>query len=179
MCDTLVVNLLGEPSAGKSTAATYIFAKLKLLGISCEYVSEYAKDKVYEHCDFVFEHQEYIFGKQAYKMARVNGKVDVIVTDSPLILSAVYNTNAVLGENFNKVVVDVFNTYKNYNVFLTRHHKYENEGRIHNEEEAQNIRKELMSALDKYKVEYSTIPSSKDDYDRIVDDVVAIVGKRK
>ena len=42
----VVVNLLGEPGCGKSTAATYIFSMLKMLGINCEYVSEFVKDKV-------------------------------------------------------------------------------------------------------------------------------------
>lgn len=44
MSKQIVVNFLGEPSCGKSTAATYVFSKLKMLGISCEYVSEFAKD---------------------------------------------------------------------------------------------------------------------------------------
>jgi adenylate kinase family enzyme len=37
----LVVNLWGGPGSGKSTGACYIFAQLKLLGVNCEYVSEY------------------------------------------------------------------------------------------------------------------------------------------
>lgn len=47
--DTIVVNLFGEPSAGKSTCAMDITAQLKRHGINAEYVSEFAKDKVYEN----------------------------------------------------------------------------------------------------------------------------------
>ena len=43
MKNTLLVNLYAGPGAGKSTGAAYIFAKLKMAGIDCEYVSEYAK----------------------------------------------------------------------------------------------------------------------------------------
>lgn len=168
----IVINFLGEPSTGKSTAAAYTFAQLKKRGINCEYVSEYAKDKVYEECDTVFAHQEYIFGKQSYKIARVSDKVEVIVTDSPLILSAVYNNDPVLGESFNKTVLDVFNSYNNINVLLTRRHEYHNEGRRHDEVAAALVRKQLIDKLKEYNIEYKTIVSDMFYYDLLVDDVV-------
>ena len=40
MKNTLLVNLYAGPGAGKSTGAAYIFAKLKMAGVDCEYVSE-------------------------------------------------------------------------------------------------------------------------------------------
>lgn len=61
--ETIVINLFGEPSAGKSTCAMDITAQLKRNGINAEYVSEFAKDKVYENNGEVFKHQEYLFGK--------------------------------------------------------------------------------------------------------------------
>lgn len=84
--DTIVINLFGEPSVGKSTCAMDITSKLKRNGINAEYVSEFAKDKVYENNDEIFKHQEYIFGKQSFKMGRVKDKVQVMIVDSPLIL---------------------------------------------------------------------------------------------
>lgn len=53
---TIVINLFGEPSVGKSTAAMTITANLKRAGVNAEYVSEFAKDKVYEHNEEVFRH---------------------------------------------------------------------------------------------------------------------------
>ena len=123
---TIVVNLFGEPSAGKSTAAMDITARLKRKGINAEYVSEFAKDKVYEQNGEVFKHQEYIFGKQSFKMGRVRDKVQVMVVDSPLILSIIYNSDDILGDKFNNTVLNVFNSYKNRNYLLTRKHQYEN-----------------------------------------------------
>lgn len=61
--NTIVINLFGEPSADKSTCAMDITAKLKRRGINAEYVSEFAKDKVWENNEEVFKHQEYLFGK--------------------------------------------------------------------------------------------------------------------
>ena len=43
---TKVLNLYGGPGVGKSTGAAYIFSMLKLAGINCELVREYAKELV-------------------------------------------------------------------------------------------------------------------------------------
>lgn len=160
---TIVINLFGEPSAGKSTTAMDITARLKRKGINAEYVSEFAKDKVYENNEEVFKHQEYIFGKQSFKMGRVKEKVQVMVVDSPLILCVVYNNDKVLGENFNKTVLNVFNSYDNKNYLLTRKHTYENEGRLQNEKEALEVRNQLIESLEEMKISYDIITSSKED----------------
>lgn len=44
----IVVSLYAGPGAGKSTLAAYTFSKLKMLGVNCELVTEFAKDKVWE-----------------------------------------------------------------------------------------------------------------------------------
>ena len=61
--------------------------------------------------------QQYIFGKQSFRLSRLAGKVDVIVTDAPIMLSALYNEDELLGDNFNNVVMRVFNSYENRNYF--------------------------------------------------------------
>jgi broad-specificity NMP kinase len=40
---SIVINLIGGPGCGKSIMAMQLFIKLKILGYSVEYVSEYAK----------------------------------------------------------------------------------------------------------------------------------------
>ena len=47
MHKTIVVNIFGGPSAGKSTTSAGIFYELKRQGIRCELVTEYAKSKVW------------------------------------------------------------------------------------------------------------------------------------
>ena len=92
MKNTLLVNLYAGPGAGKSTGAAYIFAKLKMAGVDCEYVSEYAKDRVWQEDQFPLQHcQLYVTGKQCLKITRLLGKVDVVVTDSPIAIGAMYN----------------------------------------------------------------------------------------
>ena len=64
--NTLLVNFYAGPGAGKSTGAAYIFAKLKMKGIDSEYVSEYAKDRVWQDDQFPLKYcQLYVTSKQA------------------------------------------------------------------------------------------------------------------
>ena len=90
MKNTLIVNLYGGPGTGKSSGAAYIFSKLKMAGIDAEYVTEFAKDKVWENNTEAFKCQFYISGKQAFRISRCFGKVDVIITDSPIVLGKIY-----------------------------------------------------------------------------------------
>lgn len=92
------INLFGAPGAGKSTLAAIVFAKLKMMGINCELVTEFAKDKVWEKNNEALSNQIYIFAKQYYRMSRCAGQVDVIVTDSPLFLSPFYNKDPEIDE---------------------------------------------------------------------------------
>ena len=57
MQNTLIVNFFGPPGSGKSTAAAYVFSKLKMAGVNAEIVTEYAKDKVWEENNEVFKNQ--------------------------------------------------------------------------------------------------------------------------
>jgi len=77
-------------------------------GVNAELVTEFAKDKVWEENSEVFKpnNQIYLLGKQFYRMSRCKDKVNVIVTDSPLPLSILYNKSTVLSQSFNDVVME-------------------------------------------------------------------------
>lgn len=149
------------------------------MGINCEYVSEFVKDKVYENNERVFNVQEYIFGQQSYRMACVQSKVDVIITDSPLIISAVYNCSDVLGYNFDMTVLSVYNKYDNLNYLLKREHPYEQSGRVHNETAAKEIRGVLIKKLSDFNIDYKLIESRQTEYDNIINEVVIKLKKKE
>lgn len=172
MKNTIVVNLFGAPGAGKSTGAAYIFARLKMNGVDAELVTEFAKDKVWEENPAPFKNQAYMFGKQSYKIGRCAGKVDVIVTDSPLPLSIYYNNEERLTENFDRTVMDVFCSYINMNYLLTRVKPYNPNGRHQTEAESNQVAEELKTLLDNQGIPYTLADGDKDGYDEIVLDVI-------
>jgi nicotinamide riboside kinase len=87
---TLQVGIYGGPGVGKSTFRAALFAELKLSGINVEDVPEYAKDLVWEKAEGKLAFQPYIIAKQMWRMRRLEGQVDVIVTDTSTLLSLIY-----------------------------------------------------------------------------------------
>lgn len=167
----LVVNLFGTPGAGKSTGAAYIFSNLKMRGINAELVTEFAKDMVWENNKEVFKNQAYIFGTQSFRISRCQDKVDVIVTDCPLFLTAFYNQSPILGKQFNDVVFSVFNSYNNINYFIDRVKDYNPIGRLQTEKESLALKAPMLQMLKDYKVDFTTIDGSLKGYDLIVEQV--------
>ena len=152
----LVINLFGSPGAGKSTGAAIVFAELKMMGINAELVTEFAKDKTWEHNATALGCQEYVFGKQSYRLARCKEDVDVIITDSPLPLSILYTTNEALLEDgaFEKVVMNVFNSYHNCNYYLNRTKEYNPKGRNQTEAESDAIAVRTKNLLKERGIRY-------------------------
>lgn len=171
----ILVNLFGAPGAGKSTGAAYIFSQLKMRGINAELVTEFAKDKVWEESKAVFENQAYIFGKQYFRISRCADKVDVIITDSPLLLSLVYNKNPILGENFNNVVRDVAASYNSKNYYLTRVKPYNPAGRFQDANESDEIGEEILNLLIKENIDFVKLSGDVNGYDEIVKDIYSQV----
>lgn len=138
---TLVVNLYGGPGTGKSTNAARLFTMLKDEGIEVELVTEYAKDLVWEDRMKTLDNQLYVFAKQHHRINRLLGKVDVIITDSPLLLSVLYGrlNNNNISETFEKLVCEVHSEMNTLDVFLNRVKPYNPNGRLQTEEEAKKI----------------------------------------
>lgn len=171
----ILVNLFGAPGAGKSTGAAYIFSQLKMRGVNAELVTEFAKDKVWEESKAVFNNQAYIFGKQYFRISRCADKVDVVITDSPLLLSVIYNNDPVLGEEFNEVVRKVMNNYNCMNYYLTRTKKYNPIGRFQTEAESDEIADEIHQLLVRENLLFNETTGDIEGYDNIVNDILNIL----
>lgn len=172
----IVVNLFGPPGSGKSTGAAYIFSKLKMAGINAELVDEFAKAKVWEESKEVFNNQVYILGKQYFKMSRCADKVDVIVTDSPVLLSILYNNNSkILGKPFNDLVYNIFNSYNNKNYLINRVKPYNPKGRLQTEEESDALKQPLIDIMNKNNLEFVEYKGIEEDYDKIVAEILQAI----
>jgi hypothetical protein len=172
----IVINLFGPPGSGKSTGAAEVFAAIKKLGVNAELVTEFAKDKTWEHNATALGCQEYVFGKQSYRLARCRNDVDVIVTDSPLPLSIIYNQNLALGDDFNKVVLSVFNTYQNYNYYINRVKPYNPKGRNQTEAESDALGEPIHNLLIMSDIDYRTVNGDDDGYQSIINEIKAVLG---
>lgn len=142
---TLVVNLYGGPGSGKSTLMASIFSELKLNGVNCEMAPEFAKEKVWEGSLDVLSNQLYIFGKQHHTTFRLLNKVDVVITDSPIILSLYYGKKC--SKTFKKLVLEEHNKLNTVNIFVDRIKKYNPKGRLQTLAQAKQIDKELLEIL--------------------------------
>ena len=152
----IVVNLFAGPGVGKSTTAARIFAELKMHGVNCEMALEFAKDKVWEESFKTMDDQIYIFGKQFHKIWRLKDKVDVIICDSPLPISIVYDKEN--SETFHTLIMEQFNKFDNYNVLLTRSGEYQKEGRVQTEEEAKGVDEIVKKMLKDYNIVHEVMP---------------------
>lgn len=168
----LVVNLFGAPGAGKSTGAAYIFSKLKMAGVNAELVTEFAKDKVWEESKAVFQNQAYIFGKQYFRISRVQDKVNVVITDSPILLSPFYTTDPILGAEFDALVTKVFKSYDSLNVFIDRVKPYNGAGRFQTEQESDNLSKEMLAFLNRHGIGCRHYKGDIEGYDVLVADIL-------
>ena len=123
----IIISLFGPPGCGKSTCAAYCFAKLKMLGVNCELVSEFAKDKVWEQNNEALSNQIYIFAKQYYRITRCANKVDVIVTDGFSGNILLKNTEAVgkkalayFKKNNFKIAPETFSSMPGKEILISR-----------------------------------------------------------
>lgn len=146
MKNTIVLNFYGGPGTGKSTMTAGVFAKLKWAGVNCEMALEYAKDIVWEGSLNKLSNQIYLFGKQHHRVFRLLGKVDVILTDSPIMLSLEYGQGDHY-KNFREFVLSEYNKLNNCDIFLQRTKGYNPAGRTQTLEEAMAIDERLKTIL--------------------------------
>lgn len=175
---SLVVNIYGGPGIGKSTSALQIVAELKKMGYSAEYVSEVAKEYVYaknyEILDGKLENQKKLMREQQSRLDLLIGNVDIVITDSPLLLNGVYlNEEAEITDKHLDDIFSVYSEYSNYDIVLERDlsSEFETEGRIHTLEQSIQKDAEITSLLDECDIKYSTY--KRDDIISIVDSIVS------
>ena len=170
---TLVVNLFAGPGTGKSTTAADVFSRLKRAGVNAELVHEYAKDLTWEERTNALTFQPYVTAKQVWWVHRLLGKVEVIVTDSPILLGVVYR-----GEGYSDAleewIFDVFRSWHTYNVFLTRGKRvaYQETGRSQTYEQALDLDTRIRALLLGFSIPHSEFRSTVGGAVRITEEIL-------
>jgi hypothetical protein len=155
MKETIVINFFGGPGVGKSTLCAAVFVKLKVSGIDCEMATEYAKDITWEESYKKLENQIYVFGKQHSRVNRLLGKVDVVITDSPLLNSIVYDNSN--NDALKNLVLYEFKKLNTLNFYVSRRIKYEENGRNQSIDDAIKIDNIYKKILEDNQIQYFEI----------------------
>ena len=177
MTSTRRILCYGAPSSGKSTMSALIFAKLKLKGKNAELVQEFAKTLVWKSIDIKAGGdtlQLEIFLNQMKQEQDLEGRVEYMVSDSPLLLNAYYGKS-----ELTKQIARAKISSDDFHFWLTRTNvKFEAAGRIHDEEESKNIEIEMVKFLKDSGVNLIIVDADIDKRaDWIVDYVLKATGK--
>ena len=177
--NTIVINIAGGPGTGKTTIAAELFSKLKEKGYEVENVSEFAKELVWEGRSEAFDDRLYMHGEQNHRLMQMNGKLDFIITDSPLFLTSVYNNYYLKNKfpaSYNKMIdtvtLETFELYNNKVYLLQRDTNYKIIGRRENKKEALQIDEALIMYLKKNKIKFMSLSIS-DACEKIISDLKA------
>lgn len=162
--ETLIVNFYAGPGAGKSSMASGVFSELKWEGVESELVQEYAKDLVWGELFNALNNQIDVFGNQHKRLFRLFDKVDVIVTDSPLLLQTLYSKDNYL----NALITNVYKSGNNLDIFLNRVKEYNPKGRTQTKEEAIELDKNMKKILTETGNEFYTFNGEKASVEKVV-----------
>lgn len=144
---TLIVNLVAGPGAGKTTTAFKLCHELKTLGLEAVYVDEWVKCKAYKKEPI--DQFEATSGQLALE-SKWYGLVDVVVTDSPIELSGVYDkkfNNSLATMKYIKEFKSRQTVDRLY-VFVDRNKPYIEKGRYQTEAEAKELDLEIIEHLE-------------------------------
>jgi len=173
--NTVVINAFGGSGAGKTTACLDIVSELKKRGYIADYVQEYATELVWEGkihmLDGSERNQAIMLNEQNHRIERLRGKVDFIVTDSPLLLNSTYNKE--LTPEYEKKVMFLFSKSNNFNFVVKRDEStFSERGRIHNLQESKIKDKEIEDMLKKHGLTYGKY--SHDNINKVIDNSIKV-----
>ena len=155
-----IVNFYGGPGAGKSTSAAATFAALKLKRINCELIQEFVKEAAWENrSKKIFMAQDYLFGKQHFRLIQVQDSVDIIITDSPLILGCAYIGPDYQLPSLKNVIKEAYDCYDNLDIFVHRGADYEPAGRNQTLDEAISLDSRVEQVLHEHKISCEKVQS--------------------
>jgi guanylate kinase len=171
----ILINFYAGPGSGKSTICAETFAKLKWLNINCEMALEWVKDIVWEENFLPLTNQMYITSQQQYRLFRLKDKVDVILTDSPLLQGLVYDQDN--DQNLLNIVKKDRESYYNIDIFIERKKLYNPAGRTQTLDQALEKDHQIKEFLTKNSINFFTIEGLQTSIDQIVQIILKELNK--
>lgn len=170
---TTIINFFGGPCCGKTTASMLVASKLRMRGISAEWIPEYAKSLSWRQDFGTLDNQVLVTAMQWQRQRDLCGKVDFIVTDAPILQGLVYDKLNLKG--FDQLVADIHGRSESINILLRRRddHECDNNGRHHTYPEAVLLDMKIEQILISNEVHYAAITAH--DIQAIVEYVFSIL----
>lgn len=173
-----VINLFAGPGSGKSTTRAGVFHLMKSNGHNVEEALEYAKDVTWEGTQVLLSDQLWVLANQNRRLERCRGKVEAIISDSPLLLTLQYQDLNYLPHTFKSMVHELWNTYDNINIFINRTKRYNPNGRNQTHEEAKEIDTRIKLMLDYHRIPYIEVDGDVHAPQKIYEYYREIVGEK-
>ena len=156
--ETKVINIYAGPGVGKSTTAAMLYAHYKNKCLEAEMCREYVKSWVWQARNITAMDQYYILGKEIYHMESLFGKVDVLISDSPVMQGNYYlhkirpdlsldSTGPMDPLIFDFITQAEKRGVKFYDFIVERNQPYQTTGRYQTEEEAIQDHKDIIRFL--------------------------------
>jgi len=175
MSNTVIINIAGGPGVGKTTVASQLFSILKQKGYEVENIPEFAKELVYEGRTNAFNDRFYMHAMQNHRLFQLDGKVDFIITDSPLFLTSVYyhfylenKFSSSYTAMLDNAVLETQLFYNNRFYYLSRSTDYQSNGRRELLNEAEIIDERIEEYMKKNHIPYTTVS-----LDNIIETILA------
>lgn len=173
--DTFVIFFVGASGTGKSTAALGTAFMLKKQSESVEYVAEFAKSLVYTGTlEQYIPNQSYIISEQYKKIYDLLGKVDYVISDAGLQISALHSSGEKVIEDLAWHLTGKINQFT---ILIERDPNvaFETEGRIESEEESKAFGEKFEKYMKANNAQYIKVVGS----DAAIEKALEIIKKRE
>lgn len=170
------INLIAPSGFAKSTCALKLAGELKSQGVSVEYINEFAKNWLYENRPKPTSlDQIFIGATQMYQELRALKHNKYIITDSALILAAVYaeyySADLDAAQILKDMSIRMEQDYQSLNIILNKpNFNYSQDGRWQTEEETAEVQNIILKyTLDHFQ---TRVANSYEEVRNIVENII-------
>jgi nicotinamide riboside kinase len=177
---TLLINLYGSSSAGKSSLMADLFNSLKGAGETVEMCPEIIKQWAWDGIRPNRYDQYYLMGQEIKQQSRLLGKVDYVISDSPVLQNSFYNYYINGEDNLYVPSMDYLRMVNEdghgvLDCMLYRNKPYETKGRYQTVEESDRIATALTKYLKEREIQYYLIDGKDHERAEIIMNMLMVI----